>query len=313
MRRKELFVQIKHPSKKDDLFYITKTHHEHTCDLLSPTVKKLWLRQRATELLCQKKKATASELGDSLRVTFGVHVPTQLLERCMGEAKSGIVFKERSFGLVRSFLEALKTNNPSTTTQFEERDGKFLRAFLMPGMCVNAFHRSTHVISIDGCHVKSKFGGVILVLTVLDGNGNIFPAAIGFAEGENKDTWSWFLSAVRTGLGIEDGGGGIVILSDREKGIKKAVKRLFPMATHSYCVFHIQKNVKLHFKTALDGLLFKAAKASTKMDFRATLDEMNKLHKAAGEYVEKISPESGPGRFSHFEDSVMSPQIWPSQ
>ena len=195
------------------------------------------------------------------------------------------------FGLVRSFLETLKTNNPSTTTQFEERDGKFLRAFLMPGMCVNAFHRSTHVISIDGCHVKSKFGGVILVLTVLDGNGNIFPAAIGFAEGENKDTWSWFLSAVRTGLGIEDGGDGIVILSDREKGIKKAVKRFFPLAGHSYCVFHMQKNVKLHFKTALDGLLFKAAKASTKIDFRATLDEMKRLHKAAGEYVEKISPE----------------------
>ena len=252
-------------AKIDDVFYITKTRHEHTCDILSPTFKKMWIRQRATELLCQREKATASELGDSLRLTFGVHVQTPLLERCMGEAKSGVAFSEQSFGLVRSFLEALETNNPSTTTLFEARDGKFLRAFLMPGMCVHAFHRSTRVVGIDGCHVKSRFGGVILVLTVLDGNGNIFPAAIGFTEGENKETWSWFLSAVRTGLGIVDGGDGIVILSDREKGIKKAVKRLLPHAAHSYCVFHIQKNEKLHYKTALDGLLFKAAKAPTKM------------------------------------------------
>ena len=143
------------------------------------------------------------------------------------------------------------------------------------------------------------------MLTVLDGNGNVFPAAIGIVEGENKKTWTWFLSAVRSGLGIEGGGEGIVILSDREKGIKKAVKRLFPGAAHSYCVFHIQKNAKLHFKTALDGLLFKAAKASRKNNFMAALEEMKSLHKKAGEYVGKIRPEKWarfffPGRRSEF-------------
>ena len=230
-------------------------------------------------------------MGDSSLLAFGIHVPVRLLERCMGEAKSGIAFNERSFGLVRAFLEKLERNNPLTTALFEEMDGRFRRALLLPGMCVNAFHHSTRVIGVDGCHIKSKYCGVILVVSVLDGNGNVFPAAFGFVEGENKGTWSWFLSAVRTGLGIDDGGDGIVILSDREKGIKKAVKRLFPIAAHSYCVFHIQKNVKLHFKTTLDGLLFKAAKAPTKMDFRATMEEIKTLHGAAGEYIAKILPE----------------------
>ena len=138
-----------------------------------------------------------------MRLTYGIDVPGVLLERCMGEAKSGIACQERSFGIVDAFLEALKTKNPSTTTVFETEDGAFLRAFLMPGMCVDAFRHSTRVISLDGCHVKSKYGGVILVLTVLDGNGNVFPAAIGIVEGENKKTWTWFLSAVRSGLGIE--------------------------------------------------------------------------------------------------------------
>ena len=41
------------------------------------------------------------------------------------------------------------------------------------------------------------------MLAVLDGNGNIFPAAIGISEEENKETRSLFLSAVRSGLGIK--------------------------------------------------------------------------------------------------------------
>ena len=44
------------------------------------------------------------------------------------------------------------------------------------------------------------------MLAVLDGNGKIFPAAIGIIEEENKETWTWFHSAVRSGLGIEGGG-----------------------------------------------------------------------------------------------------------
>ena len=56
-------------------------------------------------------------------------------------------------------------------------------------MCVNAYHNSTKVIALDGCHIKAKYGGVILDATVLDGNGNVFPAAVGITEIENQDTW----------------------------------------------------------------------------------------------------------------------------
>ena len=41
-------------AKKDDPFHVTKSSHEHTCDFLSPTFKKVWVRQRVTELLCQR-------------------------------------------------------------------------------------------------------------------------------------------------------------------------------------------------------------------------------------------------------------------
>ena len=40
----------------------------------------------------------------------------------------------------------------------------------------------------------------------------------------------------------------------------------------------------------MNGLLFKAAKASNEVDFRAAINEMKALHTTAAEYVEKIKP-----------------------
>ena len=87
---------------------------------------------------------------------------------------------------------------------------------------------------------KAKYGGVLLVLTVLDGDGRVFPGVLGVAESENGDTWSWFIQQVRVALNIGDGHG-VVVLSDREKGIDKAVSDFLPRACHSFCVFHIKK------------------------------------------------------------------------
>ena len=34
-------------------------------------------------------------------------------------------------------------------------------------MSVNAFHRSTDVIGIDACHIKARYGGVVLLVKTL--------------------------------------------------------------------------------------------------------------------------------------------------
>ena len=109
------------------------------------------------------------------------------------------------------------------------------------------------------------------MMTVLDGNGSFFPAAVGIAESEKTETWSWFLRLVLDALQITDGGEGVVFLSDRENGIETSIEEVFPRSCHGFCVFHIQKNVKTQFKTSINSLLFKAAKAATAMEFDENL------------------------------------------
>ena len=64
--------------------------------------------------------------------------------------------------------------------------------------------------------------------------------------------------------------------------VKRGLKRLWedcsPSGSFLLCV-SLQKNVKLHFKTALNRLLFKEAKAWHKNDFRAALEEMKSFPK----------------------------------
>ena len=155
----------------------------------------------------------------------------------------------------------------------------------------------------------------MLVMTVLDGNGQVFPAALGIAESENTQTWTWFLLLVKTAFNIANGAG-VVFLSDREKGIDVAVKRLFPEAAHAFCVYHIQKNVKVKFQTALNGLLFTATKATCENDFNDVVDKMKALHHRAGHYVSNIKPQRWaraffPGRrFGHVISNISESMNW---
>ena len=72
------------------------------------------------------------------------------------------------------------------------------------------------LVGLDGCHLKGKFGGHILLTTVRDENDNIFPIALGVVEQENKDSWVWFLQTFAEDIGRPDELN-LVFISDRQK------------------------------------------------------------------------------------------------
>ena len=74
------------------------------------------------------------------------------------------------------------------------------------------------------------------MMTVLDGNGQVFPSSVAIVESENKTTWSWFLSLVKSSFHIGNGEN-VVFLSDREKGIDHAVSEFFQQQLiHIACI-----------------------------------------------------------------------------
>jgi hypothetical protein len=58
------------------------------------------------------------------------------------------------------------------------------------------------LICLDGCHIKTKFGGQILTTVGIDPNDCIYPIALAVVEIESKVTWKWFLETLKQDLGI---------------------------------------------------------------------------------------------------------------
>ena len=72
------------------------------------------------------------------------------------------------------------------------------------------------MIFLDGCHLKTKFGGILLTAIGMDPNDCIFPVAFAVVEVENTSSWKWFLTALKQDLGISNTVSW-TIMSDKQK------------------------------------------------------------------------------------------------
>jgi hypothetical protein len=75
---------------------------------------------------------------------------------------------------------------------------------------------------LDGCHIKTKFGGQILTVVGLDPNGCIYPIALGVVEVKSKSTWQRFLETLKQDLGIENSYPWIVIRAGKKARARRA-------------------------------------------------------------------------------------------
>jgi len=72
------------------------------------------------------------------------------------------------------------------------------------------------VICLDGCHIKTKFGGQLLTAVGVDPNDCIYPIAMAIVEVECLVTRKWFLETLVSDLGI-DNTSPWTIMTDKQK------------------------------------------------------------------------------------------------
>jgi hypothetical protein len=106
---------------------------------------------------------------------------------------------EASYDNLTRLLNTIATLNPGSyydikTYNRVSRSGKQVlqRAFLALGPAIAAFKQCRPFICIDGTFLTGKYKGTILTVVAADGNNQLLPLAIDFAEGENGDSWYWF-------------------------------------------------------------------------------------------------------------------------
>jgi hypothetical protein len=69
---------------------------------------------------------------------------------------------------------------------------------------------------VDGCHIKTKYKGILLTAVGIDPNNCIYPIAQAIVEVECTSSWEWFLTTLKEDLNITNTSP-FTIMSDKQK------------------------------------------------------------------------------------------------
>ncbi|KAF9602703.1 hypothetical protein IFM89_030591 [Coptis chinensis] len=118
-----------------------------------------------------------------------------------------------------------------------------------------------------------------------DGNNQMYPIAWAVVEGENNDSWFWFVNLLVHDIGVADGFGWTII-SDKQKGLVDAVHTLLPLAEHRCCARHVYANFRKRFNgSMLKGLFWMTARSTTIPIYERNMKMIELVSADAAEYL----------------------------
>ncbi|XP_070672245.1 uncharacterized protein [Malus domestica] len=198
------------------------------------------------------------------------------------------------------FAEEVKKTNPGSTVKVKLDRGRFQRIYVCLGVCKEEFKSGCRpLIGLDGCHLKSVYGGQLLCVVGIDPNDETWVIAYAVVEMENKSSWIWFLELLVIDVGIVNQGGWTFI-SDQQKGLIPSFKKVLLNSHHRFCMRHLYTNFRNLFKgKTLKDALWSVARTTTVPYFKKAMEDMKKLDEKAYDWLVKLPTHHWSK--SHFE------------
>ena len=157
----------------------------------------------------------------------------------------------------------------------------FQRVFWSFKPSIDWFEHCRPVMRIDGTYLYGKYKGTLLIAMRCDGNNQLFPLTFAITEGENIDSWGWFLACIRNRVTQRTR---IYVISDRHPGIIAAMTDphlgwTAPSAYHRICMRYLASNFITRFKDKLlKNLVYRAALASTERKFNKHMTTIGRIN-----------------------------------
>jgi hypothetical protein len=215
----------------------------------------------------------------------------------------------KNFEMIIPFLDALtKCSNPNSVIGYtRDNEMRVSELHVFPGIMNRTLKYIQPVVSLDAAHLKSVFKSTLFVASVLTGSNDIFPVGFMISAG-NEDGNNWqkmlrFLLKEACPIIEDQGCGGevdtegverplFVFISDRDKGLKPALKEVFPNQYEMSCAKHIEANVKQKFGQQCAKYVFALTKTFSTRNANRLLEHIRRIKPEAAAYLEGIT-ESG--------------------
>ena len=223
-------------------------------------------------------------------------------------ASKALVLK--TFQLVKPYLEELKRANPGSMLGMTRLETSEIESiYFIPAFMNNSLKFVRPVISLDAAHLRSEFKGTLYIASTLTGANDVFPIGFMIASGnEDRRTWVRMLTYLKEacpiiseqgkGEGVDDAllptisasnrGTPFLFVSDRDKGLKEAVKEVFPTNVEFSCAQHIKANVLQRFGKKASKHVMAIAKTYSARYVEILMEKTKKVKPQAASYIQSI-------------------------
>ena len=197
---------------------LNRDHHQLDSQLVSTHIKAL-IQAQFTLSTAAIQASVIGKWGYQISYKKALDGKHKAIRQLFGD------FSQSYTELLRLFL-GIEQANPGCVVVWKTCETNmpnievFKRVFWSFKSSIEGFQHCRPVMSIDGTQLYGKYKGKLLIVMGCDGNNQLFPLAFAITEGENTDSWGWFLACIRNRVTQRTG---ICVISDRHPGIMAAM------------------------------------------------------------------------------------------
>ncbi|KAG8363744.1 hypothetical protein BUALT_Bualt19G0054100 [Buddleja alternifolia] len=286
------------PVQGSSVFQIKSIHNMHTCSKTfdNSLAKTKYIAKRLEKIIRDYPFVSTEQLKNNVSRRIGLEVSAQKIARAKNEAIAKIVGEDgKQYELLWDYCETVRAKNPGSQILLRMKEGAeppvFDKMYFSLTAMKNGFLAGCRpIIQLDGCFLKTLFGGQLLVAVGRDGNDNMVPIALAVVQVENLENWKWFLSVMLEDIGGLDQSHRWTFITDRQKGLLEAIAELAPYAEHRYCVRHMYENFKKKYSSMeLKNLFWSAASSANRADFEMYMQRIERVDPKVDDNIKTAS------------------------
>lgn len=233
--------------ERNEMFQVRSYNPEHICGAggrnLNQTYSTSFSSSFIEEEVRKNPHKKPKQIAADFQTNYGINMEYYQAYNAREKVYDTIYGDDvKSYSHLVWYIDAIRETNPGSVIKFERENKQFQRIFIAFAACIKGYRFFRPMVYLDTTFLTGTFKGCLMAATGINGGKGFFPLAFALVDSETIDNWEWFLRNLKEVVGD---GRPITFLSDRHEGLLQGVPLVYPDGFHSFCYYHLTKNIPI--------------------------------------------------------------------